>query len=63
MLDVALARVAFSANNLNSNVLKLENSDPMEDLSTCAPSLAKTNKLLLPLNNLILDVNKLVFLV
>ena len=45
MLDVALARVTFSANNLNFNVLKLENSDPMEDLSTCAPSLAKTNKI------------------
>ena len=45
MPNVALARVAFSANNLNSNVLKLENSDPMEDLSTCAPSLAKTNKI------------------
>ena len=62
MPDVALAGFAFSANNLNFNVLKLEDSGPMEDPSNCAPFLAKTNKLLLPLNNLILDVNKLVLL-
>ena len=35
--DAAQARIAFSANNFNFNILKLEVSHIMQDLSTYAP--------------------------